>query len=52
LTRAVCPALWSIRLDALGALLEDTRPPQAAEGMREGWQWCLEGIAATLGTAA
>ena len=25
---------------------------QAAEGMRVGWQWCLEGIAELLGATA
>ena len=32
--------------------VEGLSDAQAAEGMRTGWQWCLEGIAEHLGAAA
>ena len=32
--------------------VEGMSDAQAVEGMRTGWQWCLEGIAEHLGAAA
>ena len=48
-TVLLLPIDGGTRLDLTVEGLSDT---QAAEHMRVGWQWCLDGIAAQLGAAA
>jgi hypothetical protein len=43
------PVDGGTRLDLTVEGLSDA---EAADGMRTGWQWCLEGIAVQLGEAA